>query len=241
MFNRTLVSGVWQQVLDLVFPPHCVSCGKFGAWWCDRCFDKTHLEAEWDCLICERYPSDRLICDGCRRLVSLNGLVVAGHHQDELRAALHGLKYQFVRDLAKPLSHLLVSAMEANVEFQQALDLSDRVVLIPIPLHKKRLRWRGFNQTKLLAQELLHHFPWMELNLDLFRSVDTKTQMQLERSERMKNVEGIFSYRGPSLAGKLILILDDVVTSGATVLAAAEALRHQEPQAIWGVALAHGK
>ena len=147
-----------------------------------------------------------------------------------IREAIHALKYQTVRAAAPILGQLLAHWFEA---FPVPGEL-----VVPVPLHKRRLRSRGYNQSALLAEELsrLSGLPMTERVL--VRTRDTPPQVSLSgREERVKNVEGSFSCVG-GVEGRKILLVDDVVTTGSTLSACASALRASGVDSVWGVALA---
>ncbi|MGH7910571.1 MAG: ComF family protein [Candidatus Dormibacteraceae bacterium] len=98
-------------------------------------------------------------------------------------------------------------------------------VLQPVPLHRRRQRERGFNQSQLLTDELRSEWPLGRARGRLVRSRDTRSQVGLDRAQRRRNVEDAFSWRGPPLAARPVLLIDDVITTGATVEACAQALR----------------
>ena len=147
-----------------------------------------------------------------------------------MREAIHAVKYQTVRATAPILGRLLgrwIQATPVPGEF-----------VVPVPLHKRRLRSRGYNQSELLAEELgkLSGLPVGEAVL--VRTRDTPPQVSLSgREERVRNVEGSFSCVG-GVEGRKILLVDDVVTTGSTLSACGSALRASGADSVWGVALA---
>ena len=114
-------------------------------------------------------------------------------------------------------------------------------VLVPIPLSKKRARERGYNQVLKVAKRALREMEQIELDADiLFRSRHTAPQTSLSRRARLKNIENAFAVRqGKNLEGRHIIILDDVVTTGATLKAARAAVDQHHPASITLIALAH--
>jgi ComF family protein len=98
-------------------------------------------------------------------------------------------------------------------------------LLVPVPLHSRRRRRRGYNQSQLLAEELARRLPAIDHAPGrLLRTRDTPSQVGLDRVQRRANVAGAFRWEGPSLAGRPVLLVDDVATTGATLQACAEAL-----------------
>lgn len=117
----------------------------------------------------------------------------------------------------------------------------ENTVLIPVPLHKKRYLWRGFNQAELLAKEIGKRFNLPVLANVLSRTKNTTPQTQLNILERKENIQSAFSCLRPELIfRKNILLIDDVCTSGATLEECAKALSCGQPGKIWGLVLAKG-
>ncbi|MBZ5608668.1 MAG: ComF family protein [Acidobacteriia bacterium] len=138
-----------------------------------------------------------------------------GFYEDELRELIHLFKYHGVQTLAKPLGRLLALALPR----QQSFD-----VIVPMPLHWRK-RWRrGFNQAALLAREIgrRSHVPVAHL---LRRVRNTAAQAGLTNAKRRLNVSGAFRASGRALNGKRVLLIDDVMTTGATASACARALK----------------
>ncbi len=144
----------------------------------------------------------------------------AGIHNNVLMTAIHHLKYNKKIQLAEPLSRILFAALVQHVNLHE-IDL-----IIPVPLHKKRLRHRGFNQTHLLIKHwknlpphVMHMFSCPDINRDiLVRSRHTPPQAQLDRKQRKINLKNAFDIKHPhDIDDKHILLVDDVFTTGATV------------------------
>jgi ComF family protein len=133
-----------------------------------------------------------------------------------IRKAIHAFKYENKTYLAKTL----IGLMEKN---HPALDIRAYDLLVPVPLHKNRLRQRGYNQSLLLAREL-HRWYATPVNDRMVRRVrDCAAQIELVGAKRLENVKGVFSL-GDDPTGKTILLVDDVLTTGATVSECAKVL-----------------
>ena len=114
---------------------------------------------------------------------------------------------------------------DVMIDFAQAeLPCTEYDLIIPVPLHKVRLRSRGFNQSSLLAQHIVGAFPNARFDEALQRIRPTRTQSKLKGKARISNVRGAFALIGDDIAGKRVLLIDDVVTSGGTVTECARAL-----------------
>ena len=110
---------------------------------------------------------------------------------------------------------------------------------MPIPLSKKRECWRGFNQSEIIARHFSVYFNY-ELNLDLKRVKHRPPQAKLNEIERLKNIESVFTWQGKNLHNYNILLIDDVITSGATLNEAAWVLRAAGAQNVYALVLAKG-
>lgn len=224
-------------ITDFLFPPFCVVCKKNGPWWCESCQEDLSKPEAWPCLICNKAESAQAICESCREISTLDGLLITSQFTDSLRTVVHELKYKYAEVLAPLLGELLMSELQT----QPFVDLDSNVHLIPVPLHTKRYRTRGFNQSELLTTQIHEHLPELSINSSLKRIQYSTSQMTLDRDTRLSNLEGVFSYDGEALSGKTILLIDDVCTTGATLLACAGTLQQAGPKAIWGLVLGHGR
>jgi len=197
-FQRTAKTA-WNAALDLVFPPYCTNCGKADTSWCSRC--QRELET---------YPLQLL-----QRTIDPNLVVSStGVHSGILRTAVHAFKYEGVVHLATPLAERMLAVLDTRSKVD---------ALIPVPIHSERRRQRGYNQAELLAQAIMHQRGIPVLSDVLVRHKETMSQVNLTMSEREQNVSGAFTVN-QTLKGKHALLIDDVVTTGATLSACAQAL-----------------
>ena len=233
------IARAWAGLLDLVYPPHCVACGRMGAWLCAACLEAyPAFRPPW-CARCGRPLPRAGVCRACRgRSSSLRAARSVGPHVAPLRDAVHALKYEGVRALATPLAALMAATC--------SLAPLPVAAVVPVPLHPRRVRQRGYNQAALLARELARllvlplHEEWLE------RARNTPSQVGLTRAERWANVDGAFRVAAAAsdagaLAGQSVLLVDDVFTSGATLRAAAGALRSAGAEAVWAVTLTRAR
>ena len=160
--------------------------------------------------------------------------MVVGSYAGPLRKAIHGFKYQSRTSLAQDLGKLLCASIIAA-------EVPPCAAVVPVPLHPKREAVRGFNQATLLAQEVSGtlHVPAMKDGIA--RVVDTPPQVGLSRPQRLRNVAGAFSARPGAYSRGGVLLIDDVATTGATLVTCARQIT-QEGGApwVWGAVLARG-
>ena len=224
---------VGQIILDLIYPPSCVNCGEAGACFCDACIAAVARFPEPRCIRCDlpllSYPVT--LCEDCERggMIYLEGLRVIGPHQEPLREAIHLLKYESHQGVARRLGWLLATCWQ-----ERATITIDG--LLPVPLHPDRQRERGFNQCALLAEAMSIHLA-IPMNEGLLTRIrDTRSQVGLSQGERLQNVAGAF-VASPEVAGKCWLLVDDVCTTGSTLMACAQALHAQGARAVWAITL----
>lgn len=218
------------NLLDLLFPKRCVSCGKFGGYICAACFSKIDFVEYPVCPFCERQAVGGKTHPGCKKRYGLDGLVVACRYKGAVRAAIQKFKYRFAADIHKTLVGLIADSI-------WRFSLPKKTVLVPIPLYKSRQNWRGFNQAELLALDLAKRFGENFLYDLLVRTIDTKTQVGLSRDERKGNVKGAFRVKG-KLNGENIILVDDVFTTGSTMMEAAKVLKRAGAGEVWAMAVA---
>ena len=221
------------NLLDLIFPKRCVSCGRFGSYICRDCFSKIEEIDKPVCSVCQRQAVEGKTHPGCINRYRLDGLVVAVKYQGAVKKAIQKVKYKWVYDIEKVLVKLLVSAL-------WKYDLPKNVVLVPVPLHVRRKRWRGFNQSEILAKSLAQAFEVRFSDL-LIRERETKTQVGLKKEERKKNVEGAFVIKpAVDVRDKNIVLVDDVFTTGATMSECCRVLKKGGAKSVWAMSVALG-
>ncbi|HEX8731204.1 MAG TPA: ComF family protein [Ktedonobacterales bacterium] len=237
----TLAEGLPRRLLDLLFPPRCVHCQTTGAPLCGACAALIHAPPAPRCSRCD-CPLLGASGPRCRACVALERaptppalarIIVAAEYDGPVASAIRALKFRGQRRLAGPLAALLDGAM------RRAEPRAD--LIIPMPLHAERLRRRGYNQAALLARPLARALGVPLRDDALLRTRASRPQTRLHASERRANVAGAFALApgvGATLAGKRIVLLDDVTTTGATLESAAEALLAAHPAAIIGLAVA---
>ncbi|HPN54750.1 MAG TPA: ComF family protein [Candidatus Moranbacteria bacterium] len=235
----TIFRKIHTFVLNILFPIKCVSCSKEGQWLCDGCFSKIKLQTDHVCGVCEKMiVPDGRTCQSCKKKSALSALVVAASYKNDLVAQLvHYYKYRFVSDLHIDLGKIIISAL-------QKTDLPLPDVVIPIPLHKRRLRWRGFNQSALLAkyvaQNLLPQNPIQCQEDILIRKKYTLPQMKIKNYQnRRENMQDAFlASNQQDISGKSVLLIDDIATTGSTIFECAKVLKKAGVKEIYAAVIA---
>ena len=217
--------------LDLVFPALCPVCAATlaerrrdplcGICWdriarlsppcCDRC------GLPWRASIPPLAPTGPLVCGACRiEPPDWDWARAGAEYQGVVRDAIHAFKFRGKRALARPLAALIGEQWPPGAD--------DVATLVPVPLGRPRERERGFNQAALLAERLATGLGVTVRPRWLARLRDTRPQSELGAGERQANVRGAFEARA-DVSGRHVVVVDDVLTTGATMAECARALR----------------
>ncbi len=218
--------------LDFIFPKYCVGCGKEGAFLCRTCLKTTNRILPPICPKCGRPQPSGVLCPDCITWSScIDGIRSPFRFEGVIREAVHQLKYRNLRAISETLAEFLY-------EYFMNLPLPVDVI-VPVPLHPKRLRERGYNQSGLIASNLgkLIDLPFIDNSLK--RQRNTLSQARTASvSERKKNIEGAFTCDNGIIYNKRVLLVDDVSTSGTTLDACAGALKDAGAVSVWGLTVA---
>lgn len=225
----------WQAttegLLNLLFPSRCVSCHRSGGLICSACQDEIEFIRPPLCPMCGQATSAPRLCPSCRRTpLQIHGIRAVAYLEGTLRTAIHRFKYSNMRPLAAPLGQL---ASEYLAQNHLPAD-----VIVPVPLHRQRLKERGYNQAALVANEIHKALDIPLMDNILIRVKSTIPQVGLNALERRENVKGAFDCTQSGLKGRSVLLVDDVCTTGATLEACSVALRRVGVRLVWGLVLA---
>jgi len=228
---------IYNFLLDLIFPVYCLGCQKEGFWICDDCFDKIKINDKLVCPVCKKEEKQGRVCDKCQNLTFLNGLWIASDYNEEIvKKSIHTLKYQFAFDIAETAAKILVEFIKKH-----QFILKNNFIIAPIPLHKKRFLWRGFNQSELLARELTKNFSFLLSTNNLIRKRYTRAQAELDKKDRENNIKNAFFIKKPlEFSGKSVILIDDVYTTGSTMNECAKVLKQAGVKEVWGLVIARG-
>lgn len=214
-------------LFNLVFPDECRVCGETlrevsRIPVCSRCLrEPAPMRAEFFCVACRtpflnRFPLDESgRCALCRAgHIGFDEAYSYGSYEGALRKLIHVFKYDGVQPLKRPLGNFLSIALPREREFD---------LIVPMPLHWRRRWQRRFNQSELLAREIARRWGAPVRNV-VRRKRPTRPQAGLTRAKRRANVRGAFDVK-TSLQGLRVLLVDDVLTTGASASACARALK----------------
>ena len=224
-----LLRDISETAITFLYPAECRVCQEFlGAtsvpYICNNCWQDIHfLEAPW-CDICGT-PGVDGHCDACATTPPRYGkLRSIAFYQTTLQQAIHFFKFEKKRGLAQHLIQLI------NAHIPLDCRIAEYDCILPIPIHKKRLRERGFNQSTLLADGIAKSGGVPILTDTLVRHRHTVAQSSLDREARQQNLMGAFEIRNPNIIrDKRLLIFDDVFTTGATIREAVHELWTADP------------
>ncbi|HUV42850.1 MAG TPA: ComF family protein [Patescibacteria group bacterium] len=221
------------MLLDLFFPRRCLGCGAWGNYFCRDCQQEIKTIKLQICPICQKPALQGQTHPVCQTPYSLDGLTSIFTFEGVIKEAIGKLKYWLITDLIEELVALSVDQMPRK--------LTRSLILVPIPLHPRRQRWRGFNQAELLAKILGKQFNWQISTDYLIRSKATQPQIKLKSKERKINVQKAFKLNPKARAkvrNKKLIVFDDVWTTGSTLRQAAQVLKRAQAQEVWGLTLA---
>jgi ComF family protein len=224
--------------LEWLLPPRCGSCRSLGAWLCDPCRLRIRRLREPLCPRCGRELEFVAAGCGCeRRLRWLAAASSAAAYEGPLETAVHRFKYGGWQALAPALAELVVDRLAAQATAEAAAGRPAPLV-VSVPLHRRRLRARGYNQSELLAADLRRRLELPRPPGRLVRTRNTPPQVGQDRVRRRLNVAGAFAWQGPPLAGRPVVVVDDVTTTGSTLDACAAALRQAGSGPVRGLTVA---
>jgi len=237
---------MWDLFVDFFFPKKCVVCGVLETNLCKDCKDNLSFVEHQVCPMCGKGSLMGWTHEKCKKKWGMDGLTVIYDYEDEgVRKIIDGIKYDFNQELVGDLLKDFVFEIGEKIE-----------VIVPVPLYFYRENWRGFNQAALIGQVVGARCEVASAEM-LGRVRNTVQQVKMKsRNERQKNIEGAFAVRtqelppeadrqnsktqdAEQLAGKKILLVDDVFTSGADMRECTKVLKRSGAKIVWGLALAH--
>ncbi|MFC1678419.1 ComF family protein [Patescibacteria group bacterium] len=252
-------------LLDLIFPIECLGCTQEGSFLCSSCFKQLTINQSQICPGCKKENKYGDLCIDCQDKFELDGVWVAGDYNNEtIQKLIKNLKYRFAYDisitLGNYLSLFLKNMLNQSQQYRitqlnqsqiwRSIDKAKKTprpffdfhnnLVIPVPLSKKRLRWRGFNQAESLARVVAEKFG-LDLNSNnLIRIKHKKAQAKLNELQRKDNIKGCFSWQGYNLEKRNIILIDDVTTTVSTLDECARILKQNNAGDIWGLVIARG-
>jgi competence protein ComFC len=228
-------------LLAVLYPKRCVSCNKEKCGYlCGDCFSRISFHESTVCPVCLKGSIDGRTHPKCMTQHDIVGLMSGVTYGPVVKKLVYKFKYKpYISDLKTIIGKIFCESLEQNELFNQLL--KRQPLLLPIPLSKKRLRMRGYNQSELLASYVAQYFALKMNNNLLVRIKETKPQFNLHKDQRFSNMSGAFSinkkYKN-QLQNQTILLIDDVATTCSTLRSAAKVLRKNGAGEVYGVTFA---
>jgi len=240
------IKGVLNRLLNIIYPKICIVChnpleiNAIDNLLCLDCWMRIKKNTPPLCTICGRQirviQITKSVCPNCQRQsFSFDRAFSPCVYEGIVRELIHKFKYQNKDHINSLLARLLI---EFIYQYRIALNLFDLV--IPIPLHRIRLREREFNQAELIARRIAEEFSLAFSPSNLWRRHHRQAQMELKEEERWENIKGCFALYNPEeVKGKNIILVDDVFTTGATCSEAASILKSAGAVSVFVLTLAN--
>jgi len=238
-----MIFRIFNYLLGVFFPVRCVGCGKEGVQVCMKCLSRVKFLEKQCCPHCKKLNISGLFCEKCESVNYFFDqlLVCAGYRENKLvKKMIFGFKYGFNKKFLPVLGEILRAQLYCH---SSAMPKLQSAILVPVPIHKKRYRFRGFNQAELLAEYLVKFFPEMKACSCLLRNKYEVAQAKLKRAERLENLSGSVVVKeefASRLEGETIILIDDVATTCATLKECSRALKKAGVRYICGLTLARG-
>jgi competence protein ComFC len=225
------IQRIWAASWSTMFPSRCLGCGRRDVDLCDSCRDALERLPDRRCPYCARPPGRLGVCESCRtHSISLDAVRVDLVFDGAIRKAIHHFKYKQGAYLVPTLRDLCLETIGARPLSPDAL--------VPVPIGPRRMRERGYNQSQLLAEAVGERINVPVMNA-LIRVREGPSQTRLSEGERRRNVRDAFAVN-PELNpdGLRLLLIDDVMTTGATLDACARTLKRAGASRVFGLAVA---
>jgi len=239
-------------ILDTIFPRHCLGCGillgkEALSYVCGRCLKTILFAKSFTCAFCKSPVKNGKTCPYCIKDHFLDRLLVTTSYENTLaKKMLKTMKYRFVSSLADNIAGLMSKYLNKVMAAKLELN-SQSSLVIPVPLHFKRLNWRGFNQAEIIGRQISD---CLELDFTanaLQRVKNKKPQADMpNRQSRIDNMANAFKINPnygsrTSIVGKTVLLIDDISTTGATLDDCARVLKGAGAKEVIGFVFARGK
>lgn len=227
-FDRRCLQRIGQSLIDVAYPPRCAGCGLRGCWVCDECLAATPLFGTPRCPVCSM-PETGRPCDCAPLPNGLDRIWIAGPYEGWLRAAIYAFKFNGETARATYLAGLLAEG---------CAELGGGAALASVPLHPKRKRQRGYDQTAILADQVSKQSD-MPRFVGLVKVRHTPHQVGLNAADRSLNLRGAFTLLPDVPVPGRVVLVDDVTTTGSTLSECATALRAGGATWVGAVVIAH--
>lgn len=219
---------ILKSLIETLAPAECWLCGREGNLLCDGCLPAVIVTKRPTCFRCNRLSDGGKTCRSCRSSSALSGVMVASHYDGRVVELIQALKYRHARSASELAARLITPLLLEQKQFD---------LITSVPAAPTRYRQRGFNQSELIAKSVA-----AELALpyrSLLGRIGNFDQVGHSKQQRLKQADGAYYLtKNIDLSGQRILIIDDVLTTGATLNECAKCLKQAGAQAVWGAVVA---
>lgn len=234
--------NLFPGLVDIFYPRQCFACDKSlheeeNIYICEACMEKITKTKFNRCIKCglelgPGIPPSNKGCHECKNTLRFEKSFFVSDNKGPLKNLIHQFKYNKHVCLVKPFEHLLINALHKDI-------LCEIDIVVPVPLHWRKKQERGFNQSALLAKKVCRRLSLSISLHNLHRVRNTSPQTHLLRVQRQRNVNGAFKVKKPEIFSKKnVLLIDDVLTTGATASECARSLKNAGAGKIYLLALA---
>lgn len=241
---------------DFLFPPVCVICNKVGYKICPECKQSLlNKQQKHECHVCKKLCFDIMHKD-CKHFSHLDGLFVGYKYSKAIELIVQDLKYHGHTQTANTIATLIKESEQGKIFVDIVKNNIPNALFVPVPLHKRKLNSRGFNQAKLIVDELRNQIlapfdtqkdlPITDL---IIRTKNTKTQVGMNKLERIKNLQDVFDLTSNQkvwhfviqIENPTFILVDDIYTTGTTIEECSKVIKkHFKNSKVYGLVLARG-
>lgn len=224
---------------DILFPKFCLGCGFIGSYICIDCASRFKVFDKSICFYCNKPSYLGLTHPLCIKRLNIDGSLSFFHYNNFLKKIIKNIKYRLATEVFDELAlNIRPVQLERLFKFKNIIG---KALIQPIPLTEKRFKMRGFNQAELFSS-FINKVLGLKTADFLIKENDSFPQAQIEnRKKRYKNIRGVFSIKPKvNVANKTVVLVDDVITTGATVCEAARVLKKSGSNKVYVISLARG-
>jgi competence protein ComFC len=251
-------------LIDLIFPRKCLGCGQFmencdNSFVCKECLEAIPTKSDFSCAFCLSPVVMGKTCPFCSKEHFLDRLFVAtSYDKDLVKNMVKTIKYKFIEGPVGDAAKFMLNYFQKKIAIN--FTINNPAVIVPVPLHKKRYNWRGFNQSEIMAEKLANGLNLPILAGVLTRKTNNRPQVEIsEKEKRIDNIRGVFKCRQPGLtlsnnrdavsaqryltgliADKIVILIDDVCTTSSTLDECARVLKLAGAKEVIGFVFARG-
>lgn len=228
------------MILDFLFPRICSWCWSSGSYLCSYCRKSLHPHPEICPITHQNSPWYKVRQDLLTQKTHLDWCIVLFRFEPLIKKLIAKLKYHHRSDISKFLWKRLALALQSHELMSKSLILNSQLLISYVPSHRYRhyiTKW--YNQSQLLAKALSKELSNQKVTQICYKTKNTHSQVGMNRDDRKKNLTGAFQVVNPIREWSTIIIVDDVLTSGATMIELANTIKKAQPDCeIWGICVA---